>query len=342
MADRLLELVYAHPELADLDPEARRAAIESLVRAEVGDDVAPQETARLVRTIDGFGPLTELLEDDEVTDVLVNGHRDVWVERNGRLQRTDLCLDHDELDVLLQRLVARGGSRFDPLHPMTDVALANGDRLHVVGPPIAPDGPVVSIRRFPKDALTLHDLVTAGTISPRQEVDLAELVRTRASIAISGATGVGKTTLLGALLSAVADDERVVVIEETRELRPRLAHAIHLTTRSSNIEGSGAVTSSDLVRTALRMRPDRLVVGEVRGPEAADALWAISTGHAGSMLTVHARGPEHVPLVLAGLAAGASPMAAPELAVRFTDAIDAFVHLQRVGSRRVVTALVVR
>jgi pilus assembly protein CpaF len=210
--------------------------------------------------------------------------------------------------------------------------------MHVVAAPLATNGPVVSIRRFPESMPTLDDLVAAGTIARHQADALAELVAARASIVVSGATGVGKTTMLAALLT-LAGSDRIITIEETRELHPQLVHAVHLTTREANVESAGAVTSSELVRAALRMRPDRIVIGEVRGIEAADALWAMSTGHAGSMLTVHARGPRHVPLVLGTLAAGPSVASIPELAARFAEMIDVIVHLERVGNRRVVTGL---
>jgi pilus assembly protein CpaF len=337
MSDPLLELVYDHPELADLDAAARREAIEELLRPIEGD-AAPAAAERVARSIDGFGPLTELLEDDTITDVLINGGDEVWIERGGRLERIDLALEAGELDALIERLIADGGGRVDALHPIADVRLGNGDRMHVVAAPIAARGPVVSIRRFPKSAATLDDLVAAGTIARRHADALAEQVIARASIVVSGATGVGKTTMLGALLTLVGS-ERIVTIEETRELHPRLLHAVHLATREANVESAGAVSSSELVRAALRMRPDRIVIGEVRGIEAADALWAMSTGHAGSMLTVHARGPRHVPFVLGTLAAGPSVASVPELAGRFAEMIDVIVHLERVGARRVVTGL---
>jgi len=336
MPDPLLDLVYEHPELADLDAAARLDALEELLLPLEGDR-ARTVAERLARSIDGFGPLTDLLADDDVSDVLVNGCDEVWIERRGRLERTGISLDAGELGALVERLVGRGGGRVDALHPIASVRLDNGARMHVVVPPIAPV-PVVSIRRFPASMPTLEDLVGAGTIAHRHADALAEHVVEGSSIVVSGATGVGKTTMLGALLSLIGN-ERVITIEETRELHPALAHGVHLSTRVANVESAGAVSLSELVRAALRMRPDRIVIGEVRGIEAADALWAMSTGHTGSMLTVHARGPGHVPLVLGTLAAGSSIASVPELAARFADVVDVFVHLERVGDRRVVTAL---
>jgi len=333
-----LDLIYSHPELADLDASARRVAVEALVREELGDREAVSETTeRVVRWIDGLGPLTDLLFDDGISDVLINGD-ELWIERDGTLQRAELPCDRAELDALVERFVGDGGASFDALHPVCDVMLPNGDRMHLVGPPVVEQA-VVSIRRFPRRPLSLEDLVERGAVSTEDAVTLQELVTTRSSIVVSGATGVGKTTLLGALLSFVPGTERVVTIEENRELRCEAEHVIHLVGREANVEGAGAITMSRLVRAALRMRPDRIVVGEVRGEEAADALWAMSTGHKGSMLTVHARGAAQAPDVLAALAARGSPATAPDLARRFRDCIDAFVHLERVGDRRIVTQL---
>lgn len=339
MSDPVWELVYANPELADLDRAARRDALRELFARSLPAEVVEEQLERCARAIDGYGPLTDLLDDESVTDVLVNGPSEVWVERAGKLEPTGLSFDDAELDALIDRIVGDAGERVDPLHPVADVSSPEGHRVHVVMPPVARPGPLVSIRRFTRTGLSLERLVELGAMSEQDATRLQRLVVDRAAMVISGATGTGKTTLLGALLGCVPADERVVVIEETRELRVAHPHVVSLATRDSNVEGRGAVSLETLVRTALRMRPDRIVVGEVRGPEARAALWAMSTGHRGSMLTVHAPSAAAVPKALAELASGGKDHS---LRPRFEEQIEAFVHLERVGDRRVVAELVSR
>jgi pilus assembly protein CpaF len=340
MNRRLLELVWQHDELADLDPAARRLELRALVAQEVAPDEVAQQVAELADAIDGYGPLSAEMKDERVTDVLVNGSSEVWVERSGVLERSAARFaDDDELMSLLRRLLARSRGRADWAMPIASARLADGSRLHVVLPPIAPDGPLVSIRRAPSRPLSLDDLVARSMLSPDDAAVLRTHVRGRRTIVISGATGTGKTTLLNALLGCVEASERVVTVEETPELRPACAHRVALVARDANVEGKGSIDLQTLVRAALRMRPDRIVVGEVRGPEAAAALAAMSTGHEGSLLTVHAGSPRGAlqRLVSLALHEGSSGTES-SLDRQVRDAVDVVVHLERedTGRRRVV------
>jgi pilus assembly protein CpaF len=340
VSPRHLELLLDHPELADLEAPERRLAIRSVV-ATAGIPDPDAIAADLGDFVDGFGPLTPLMNDDLVTDVLVNGPGDVWVERDGALERTNVSFaDAAELRALVQLLIGKAGGRVDIARPIADARLVDGSRLHVVVPPAAPAGPLVSIRRFTRPALDIAGLAAAGMIEPRAGATLRKLVKDRRNVVIAGATGTGKTTLLNALLHAVPAGERVVTIEETPELRVGGSHVVSLIARDPNAEGAGELDLSDLVRASLRMRPDRIVVGEVRGPEALTALSALSTGHEGSMITVHARSASDVFDRLVSLALGARG-APGERALRdqVQQAFDATVFLARRAGRRVITSI---
>jgi pilus assembly protein CpaF len=277
------------------------------------------------------------MRDCEVTDIMINGPREVWVERAGRLERTEATFDdHHDLRAFIDRLFGAAGNRVDTTCPVADCRLADGSRIHVVLPPIAPQGPIVSVRRFPATRFSLDDLVRAGMMSNEHATELAHAVECRRTIAITGATGTGKTTLLNALLAHVSDKERVVIIEETPELAPACPHFVCLVARSPNLEGAGAVDVSSLVRAALRMRPDRIIVGEVRGPEALAALAAMSTGHEGSMITLHARAAADAieRMVTLALQAG-SGATEDSLRRQIAHAFDVLVHLEhRAHDRR--------
>jgi pilus assembly protein CpaF len=341
----LIDLVYEHDELALLDPAERRLAVRALLADQSGDDrLLGQRVARVVDHIDGYGPLTSLMREAGVTDVLVNGPKDVWIERGGGLERTEVAFaDEGELRFFIERFTALAGTRADLAHPIADARLPDGSRMHVVMPPVSSHGPTVSIRRFPTRRMSLQDLVDAEMLDGAQARLLAETVAARRNVAISGATGSGKTTLLNALLSLVSDAERIVTIEETPELNPMCAHRVALVARPPNIEGAGEIPLATLVRTALRMRPDRIVVGEVRGSEALVALDALSTGHSGSMTTLHAAGAECVPDRLVEMALGARTAATEaSLRARAVAAFDLIVHLERVGDRRVIRSIVER
>jgi pilus assembly protein CpaF len=310
-------------EAALLDVEAREALV-----------------VRVAELSFGLGPLEPLLRDPAVDEVMVNGAGTVWVEREGRLEATDVCFASTaELRDAVERILAPAGRRVDEAEPLCDARLPDGSRVNVVIPPLAPDGPIVTVRRFRSRGLSADALVTAGTWeSPLRDL-LARAVGARLSILISGGTGSGKTTTLNALSSFVPADERIVTIEDTLELRLRQPHVVRLEARPPSVEGRGEVTIRRLVRNALRMRPDRIVVGEVRGGEALDMLAAMTTGHDGSLSTVHAGSPEEALRRLETLALMAG-VGLPHAAIReqVADAIDLVVHQARLpdGTRRVV------
>ncbi len=338
----VLERVFAREELADLDPAARRLALRSVVyEATAAGDGSPT-VAELADFIDGFGPLSPLMRADDVTDVVVNGPFEVWVDRGGSLRRTDIAFaDPATFRSFIERTLGACGAHVDASRPIADARLADGSRIHVVLPPVAPNGPLLSIRRFPQKRLIVDDLVAAGMLNGSQADALRQLVRERVTIAISGGTGSGKTTLLNALLGLIDSRERVVVVEETPELAPACPHFVSLVAQPPTAEGAGAISLDSLVRTALRMRPDRIVVGEVRGPEALSALAAFSTGHEGSMVTLHARSAEAIVPRMVALAlqarAGASEAS---LRRQFDAAFGARVHLRRVDGRRQLADLI--
>jgi pilus assembly protein CpaF len=339
---RWREVVLRHDELADLDPAERRLALRSLLAPEVEGTQLGAAVAEVADDIDGFGPLTALLEDDAVTDVLVNGCREVWVERAGELVRTEAGFsDSHELEAWIERVLGRAGARADTSRPIADARLANGARLHVVLPPVARNGPLVSIRRFPARRPSLSELRSWGMLDGDQEAVLTEAVSRRVTIAISGSTGTGKTTLLNGLLGLVDATERVVLVEEVAELSPACPHWVALVGRPPNLEGAGRVDMITLVRCALRMRPDRIVVGEVRGPEAMAALAAMSTGHPGSMVTLHANSAADAAerMVSLGLQAGGGATEA-SLGRSFRRAFGLVVHLEQGAEGRRIRDLV--
>ena len=272
---------------------AIRAAVARAVRAQ-GILLRPDELAAVVRdatdAVAGLGPLERVLREPGVTDVLVNGPGEVWVERNGALERTALRFDDaDALLATVLRVLGPLGHRLDRAQPFADARLPDGSRLHAVLPPVAPDGPVVTLRRFAPVQPSWDELAASGSVPPDAAALLRAAVADRRAVVVCGRTGTGKTTLLDLLLADVGADQRVLVLEDAPELRPRCPHVVRLEVRTANSEGAGEVGLRDLVRQALRMRPDRIVVGEVRGPELADVLQAMATGHEGCMTTVHAR-----------------------------------------------------
>jgi pilus assembly protein CpaF len=283
-----------------------RSAVARAVRQE-GLLLPGPVLARLVRDLAdelaGLGPVELLLRDPDVTDVMVNGPDEVWVERAGRLERTDVRFaDAGAVHAAVLRVIGPLGLRLDRARPYVDARLPDGSRLHALLPPLAPAGPAVTVRKFASVSHSWEELAERGAV-PAEVADLLRgAVADRRSIVVCGRTGTGKTTLLGLLLSAVGADERVVVIEDSPELRPRCAHVVRLETRPPNAESAGEVTIRDLVRQSLRMRPDRLVVGEVRGVELVDVLQALATGHEGCMTTVHARAADEALVRLEGMA----------------------------------------
>jgi pilus assembly protein CpaF len=240
----------------------------------------------------GAGPLERLLRDPEVDEILVSGTKVIWVERGGRLAKTDASFESDDqLRLTIERLLAPAGRRVDEAEPLCDARLPDGSRINVVLPPLAVDGPALSIRRFRPRGLSAAQLVELGSWSPDLVKILADAIERRLNILICGGTGSGKTTTLAAIAGLLGNDERIVTIEDTAELRLNLSHVVRLEGRPASIEGRGEVTIRSLVRNALRMRPDRIIVGEVRGAEALDMLIALSTGHEGSLTTIHAGSP---------------------------------------------------
>jgi pilus assembly protein CpaF len=340
MEEALRRALYENDEIADLDVAQRRLALRRLALDSAGPD-ALRCAGRLADEIDGFGVLTALMDDESVTDILVNGPDEVWVDRAGELAPADVTFgDRQRLTRFAQRLVGRAGGRLDRSVPIADARLSDGSRIHVVLPPLAPDGPLVSIRRFPKDRFELEHLVSFAMLTPEQADLLRAVVLDRRTVVISGRTGCGKSTLLDALIRCIPETERIVTIEELPELQSGGEHRVALVARATNVEGRGEVSMRDLVRASLRMRPDRIVVGEVRGAEALDAIDAIATGHPGSMLTVHARSAEATleRLMTLALQAGSAP---DQEVIRrqLSDAIDVVVHLDRSGPLRRVSEI---
>jgi pilus assembly protein CpaF len=271
--------------------QIRRIVEDMLV--EDGTPLSRQERDQIVVEVQhetfGLGPIEPLMQDPTVNDILVNGPRDIYVERRGKLQKTSAIFrDNAHLMQIIERIVSAVGRRVDESSPMVDARLKDGSRVNAIIPPLALDGPVLSIRRFAVDPFKMNDLLTFGTLTPALAEVLRGAVRARLNVLVSGGTGAGKTTMLNILSNAIPGDERIVTIEDSAELQLQQDHVVRLETRPANIEGAGAVTQRDLVRNALRMRPDRIVVGEVRGGEVLDMLQAMNTGHDGSLSTVHA------------------------------------------------------
>ena len=325
------------------------AGLEAEVRSLVEQEAAPLPDedraalcARVVLLARGLGPLEPLLSDPLVDEVMVNGPDEVYVERRGRLERTGVAFAGEgELMHAIERILAPLGRRVDEASPLCDARLPDGSRVHVVIPPLSLSGPCLTIRRFRREGFSLRDLVTRGTLTGELAEFLALCVAARASILVSGGTGSGKTTTLNALSGAIPGEERIVTIEDAAELRLRQRHVVRLESRPPSLEGRGEVTIRTLVRNALRMRPDRIVVGEVRGAEALDMLQALNTGHDGSMTTVHANSPGDALRRVETLALMAG-VGLPHAAVReqVASALDLVIHQVRLpdGSRVIASA----
>jgi pilus assembly protein CpaF len=326
------------PAAADLS-----AAVAEALRDE-GVALPAATFAATVRAVTdeltGLGPLAPLLADPTVTDVLVNGPDEVWVDRQGRLERTSVRLHSTSaLATLVQRVVAPLGLRVDEARPWVDARLPGGQRFHAVLPPIAPDGPLITIRTFPRRRLELGDLVERGMLDATTGRLLEAMVVAGIATVISGATGSGKTTMLNVLGTSIPTTERVVVVEDAAELQLPGPHVVRLEARPPNVEGLGEVPLRELVRNALRMRPDRIVVGEVRGPEALNLLQAANTGHRGMLTTLHAGGPDEVPARLEAMAL-AAPGAVLDVVRRLiAGGLGAAIHLERGPDGRRVTAV---
>jgi pilus assembly protein CpaF len=325
------------------DAGGLRAAVAAALRDE-GVLLPAASFAAMVRAVadelTGLGPLAPLLADPSVTDVLVNGPSDVWVERDGRIEPTSVRFASVQaLSALVQRVVAPLGLRVDEARPWVDARLPGGERFHAVLPPLAPDGPVVTVRTFARRHLSLADLVERETLDQQTGRLLEAMVVAGVAIAVSGATGTGKTTLLNVLATAIPATERVVTVEDAAELRLPGPHVVRLEARPPNVEGRGEVPLRELVRNALRMRPDRIVVGEVRGPEVMDMLQAANTGHRGLLTTLHAGGPEEVPARLEAMALAAPGAVLDVVRQLIAGGLGAVVHLERGPAGRRVVAV---
>jgi pilus assembly protein CpaF len=334
---RRVEAAAGRMPVSELPNEVRDLVGEEA--ALLGAEDRATVEALIVRDTIGLGPLEELLADPTVEEVMVNGPDDVYVERGGRIEPAGVAFpDEEELRNAIERILAPLGRRIDELSPMVDARLTDGSRVNVVIPPLAIDGPVLSIRRFGANRPGPSDLVELGTLTPSQRDLLEEAIAERRSVLVSGGTGSGKTTLLNALSSFIASGERVVTIEDAAELRLQQPHVVRMESRPASVEGRGEVTVRDLLRNALRMRPDRIVIGEVRGPEALDLLTALNTGHDGALSTVHANSPGDALSRLETLALMAGlglPHAA--IAEQVQRGVDLVVHIERRsdGARRV-------
>jgi pilus assembly protein CpaF len=330
-----------------LDP----ALISAKVTVAIGETLDEEgrlltdgDRSRLVEEVKnellGLGPLEPLLRDDDVTDIMVNGCNHVYVEKQGKLHETGIHFNNDQhLMLIIDRIVSQVGRRVDESSPMVDARLRDGSRINAIIPPLAIDGPSLSIRRFGKKRYSIADLLSKESISPEMVSLLQAVVKARLNMLVCGGTGSGKTTMLNCLSSFVPHDERIVTIEDSAELSLQQTHVVRLETRPSNLEGKGEVTARELVRNTLRMRPDRIIVGEVRGAEVFDMLQAMSTGHDGSIATIHANssreclGRLEMMMLLSGFSI-------PQRAMRqqIASAINIIVHVARLsdGSRRMM------
>lgn len=341
MTPALVERVRSR--LLAVDGDATPGRVAAALRDEglvLGDDAVLEMVRRLRQEMLGAGPLESFLTEPDVTDVLVNGPDSIWVDRGRGLERVEACFDSEsDLRRLAQRLAASAGRRLDDAAPHVDARLASGVRLHAVIPPVAVDGTLISLRIPSHRSFSLDDLVARGSVNEEVASLLRRVVRRRLAMLISGGTGSGKTTVLSALLGEVPATERIVIVEDSTELSPRHPHAVRLQSRVPNVEGAGQVTSRDLVRQALRMRPDRLIVGEVRGAEVIDLLAAMNTGHEGGAGTLHANSPADVParLEALGLMAGIDRRAVHALVHA---GVHVIIHVGRtVTGDRVVASL---
>ena len=346
--DRLLDLVDLSV-LDRVDPSILKPELKKVVAKVLQEDFhsfplnaneREQLYSEIVDEVLGFGPLEPLLQDPTVSDVLVNTYKQIYVERFGKLEATHVRFrDDDHLRRIIDKIVSAVGRRIDESSPMVDARLLDGSRVNAIIPPLALDGPILSIRRFSVDPLELEDLIQFQTLTPEIGELLKGIVKARLNVLISGGTGSGKTTLLNVLSRFIPAVERIVTIEDSAELQLKQRHVVRLETRPPNIEGKGQVTQQDLVINSLRMRPDRIIVGEVRGKEAFDMLQAMNTGHDGSLTTIHANSPRDALMRLETMVAMANFEIPSEFLRRYiSSAINVIIHVARLtdGSRKVV------
>ena len=333
-------------QLAKLDPDGAREEIRDIVNDIIAIknfamSISEQEELLedICNDVLGYGPLEPLLSRDDIADIMVNGAKQVFIEVNGKVEETSIRFrDNQQLLNVCQRIVSQVGRRVDESSPICDARLPDGSRVNVIAPPLAIDGTALTIRKFKKDKLTLDQLVKFGTISPEGAQILQIIGRVRCNVIISGGTGSGKTTLLNCLTNYVDRDERVITCEDSAELQLQQPHVVRLETRPPNLEGEGEVTMRDLVKNCLRMRPERIIVGEVRGPEVFDLLQAMNTGHDGSMGTIHSNSPrECLNRIESMIAMGGFSL--PQKTVReiIVGSVDVIIQAARLrdGSRRI-------
>src|SRR5690349_3968817 len=333
--------LFKRESTGDLNERVTRAVTEQLVLDRT--PLTREERRQIIREITddilGYGPLEPFLRDDSITEVMVNAYDRIYVERLGKIERTPAAFaDNAHLLRIIDKIVSQVGRRVDEASPMVDARLPDGSRVNAIIPPLALKGPTMTIRKFSRDPYTMNDLISFGSISPKAAQFLASCVKGKLNILISGGTGTGKTTTLNAMSAFIPGDERIVTIEDAAELQLQQEHVITLESRPPNIEGQGEVRIRELVRNALRMRPDRIIVGEVRGPETLDMLQAMNTGHEGSLTTIHANSPRDALARMETLVMTAG-VELPLRAIReqVSSAFDLLVQIGRLvdGSRRV-------
>jgi len=337
----LLEGLEEHQRRAQVEQLARRLLVEAEIRLTRGDE--ERLITELLHDTFDLGPITPLLLDEEISDILVNTHRQVYVERLGKLELTSVSFrDESHMRHIIDRIISRVGRRIDESTPLVDARLPDGSRVNAIIPPAALDGPILSIRRFRRRALSIDDLLELNSLSHEIAQFITGATRARLNMLITGGTGSGKTTLLNIVSRYISNDERIITIEDSAELMLQQPHVVRLETRPPNIEGRGQITQRDLVRNALRMRPDRIVVGEVRGDEVLDMLQAMNTGHDGSMTTIHSNGPRDAMHRIENLVLMAGH-SLPDKAIReqISSAIELIVHVSRLsdGSRRILSVM---
>jgi pilus assembly protein CpaF len=335
----LLETMDDAERRAQVERVARRMLADSDIRLTRGDE--ERLITELLHDTFDLGPITPLLLDEEISDILVNTHRQVYVERLGRLEMTPISFRDDaHLRLIIDRIISRVGRRIDESTPLVDARLPDGSRVNAIIPPAAIDGPILSIRRFRRRALSIENLLELDTLTTEISQFLTGCIHARLNMLITGGTGSGKTTLLNILSRYIPAQERIVTIEDSAELMLQQPHVVRLETRPPNIEGKGQITQRDLVKNALRMRPDRIVVGEVRGDEVLDMLQAMNTGHEGSMTTIHSNGPRDALHRMENLVL-MSGHALPDKAIReqISSALDLMVHVSRLadGQRKLLS-----
>ena len=335
--------------LDEFDEKTLRVKLRDIIRDLIEKEDTPLNANEkslletdIINEVLGLGPIEPLLDDPTISDILVNTYRQIYIERNGQLEKTPIRFQNDEhLMRIIDKIASNVGRRIDESSPMVDARLDDGSRVNAIIPPLAVDGPALSIRKFSVDPYTMRDLQTFKSIAPAMGEFLGAAVKARRNIILSGGTGSGKTTLMNVLSANIPDDERIISIEDAAELQLQQPHVIRLEVRPENIEGKGEIVQRDLVKNALRMRPDRIIVGEVRGAEALDMLQAMNTGHDGSLTTIHANSPRDALTRLEHMV-GMSGVPIPALVIRqqIAAALDLIVDIERLpDGRRVITSI---